>query len=351
MNRFPDLRTVVVRIRKLLLIAIVNATLIIGVLYGFEFAFSPYNELPINGSSDDGSYTWGHLVTNNDLGYRERNFMTPKSPDVYRVMVLGDSLTWGAGLAVEDRCTAITEELLNEAFPDLSVEILNFGTSWGPTVRERDILLELAELVDPDLIVVGFSLNDPQPNEQSYSVEKEKLRRSVVGRIVITASKVMVKTGLPYTGELTRSLLFGAAEMLGLIPTWQVALQRAYEPSSSEWTAFVQALEDIKRTSDERKLAAPIIAVLNQGTYTDEPTDYANPDQNLKQFLGWYRKAETAARDAGFAAYHHEQEIARQLSDLPLSVNRLDGHPSAALNRIYADKLYQQIARQLKQSP
>ena len=47
-----------------------------------------------------GRYTWGHRVSDNSLGFREREFALPKPPGVCRVMVLGDSFTWGAGLAL-----------------------------------------------------------------------------------------------------------------------------------------------------------------------------------------------------------------------------------------------------------
>lgn len=52
------------------------------------------------------------------------------------------------------------------------------------------------------------------------------------------------------------------------------------------------------------------------------------------------------AREVGFVTYHHEAEVARQLPDVPLSVNPVDAHPSAALNRIYGEKLVRVLARE-----
>ena len=34
-------------------------------VFGFEFLFSPYKRLPINGIIEGKRYTWGHLVKNN----------------------------------------------------------------------------------------------------------------------------------------------------------------------------------------------------------------------------------------------------------------------------------------------
>jgi hypothetical protein len=159
----------------------------------------------------------------------------------------------------------------------------------------------------------------------------------------------MRSIGLPHISKLFNQAFYKSAEIFGLIPASNSALQRTYEPSSSEWQEFIQALKDIKNTSVELNLSPPIFAILNQGTYTDKPTDYSNPDEELKQFLKWYHQAEKAAEDIGFNAYNHEYELAHQLKDESLAVNILDGHPSANVNRIYGEKLYRKIAEQIRQ--
>ena len=95
--------------------------------------------------------------------------------------------------------------------------------------------------------------------------------------------------------------------------------------------------------SDEMKLPPPVFAVLNQGTHTDQPTDYNNPDEELKIYLQWYHQAEKAASELGFAAYGHEKEIASQLSNEILAVNVVDVHPSKELNQLYAKELFDLI--------
>ena len=49
--------------------------------------------------------------------------------------------------------------------------------------------------------------------------------------------------------------------------------------------------------------------------------------------------------------YTHEYEIPRQIKNESLWVNRLDGHPSARLNRVYGEKLYQKITEVIKSTP
>ena len=147
--------------------------------------------------------------------------------------------------------------------------------------------------------------------------------------------------GLHYLARLPERALYALAERTGRIPPWQVALQRTYETSSLEWAVFVEALRDIKRISDGMDLPAPIFAVLNHGVHG---SDYSTRPAYLERYLTWYRQAEDAARDAGFMTYNHELDIAREIGDKSLQVHARDPHPSAALNRVYGEKLHLKVA-------
>jgi len=332
-----------------ILTAFVAVALVSAVLFGYEFFFNPYVGMPQNGWIGNELYTWGHLVKNNRYGFRERNFDSPKPAGMYRIMVLGDSLTWGAGLAPEERYTAIAEHLLNKTFDDGKFEILNFGISGGPTIRERDILQKYKDIVDPDLIVVGFCLNDPQPRPQNYSVERENLEKSAKGVFVAQMQAFLRDIGLPYVAERLGQAFYNSAVESGVIPDFVTALQRTYEPLSDEWLDFVQALRDIKNISDELHLPRPIFISLNQGIHS---SDYENPGRGgLVPYLAWYHQAEKAAEDVGFLTYNHEYEIPRQIDNESLWVNKLDGHPSASLHRVYGEKLYRNVIEVIQSTP
>jgi len=336
-------------LRQTFTIILINLAVISIILYGFEFFFDPYDKLPQNGFINGKLYTWGHPVKVNRFGFREKAFSTPKPNNLYRVMVLGDSLTYGAGLRPEERYTKIAEKILNRQFTRFPIEVLNFGVSGGPTLLEAELLKRLKSIVQPDLVVVGFCLNDPQPRSQEYSIEKELLDNKFVTRIVQNISLILKFFKLNYIGTLVKDTYYKTAQGLGLIPAWQEALDRVYNPSSDEWQKFIQALKKIKTISDSLDLAPPVFIVLNQGTYTDRPTDYAHPDPYLKQYLRWYHQAEQAAQEQGFQTYNHETAIAQQLNNEPLSINILDGHPSAHLNRIYGEALARQILKIVSQ--
>jgi len=294
----------------------------------------------INGQN----YTWGKPVFYNKYKFREKDFETPKPVETWRIMVLGDSLTFGAGLSYDERYSYLLQQCLNKKGGQKKVEILNFGVPGASTSRERNILKEYLNVVQPDLILVGFCFNDPQPREMDYSPELESFEKKYLP-LMESIYQFLLRFHLPQTGKLIKRSIYGVAQKMNVIPTWQEALGRAYVESSPEWKEFQTALRDIKQLSDDRGLPAPIFAVMNQGTRAGRPIDYNRPDANLKLFLTWFHQAEKAAADSGLITVQFEKEIARELHGEVLSVNSVDLHPSSRLNRLYAEKLCAVIER------
>ncbi len=276
--------------------------------------------------------TWGHPVVNNRLGFREREFEMPKPAGKFRIMVLGDSLTWGAGLTEDQRYTQLLENRLREECPHVEIEVLNFGRPGAPTTAERDLLDEHIDTVQPDLVVVGFCVNDPQPQTESYAVELERYRRVFdaiewLGRFGLRRTRAFVHTK---TDQFLRNQEF--------VPPWQDALDRVYDPASAEWRAFEKALADIAAMCRVRSLPAPVLVPLLQGS-----GDFNQPNESLANIMRWCRKAADAARRQGFVTVNLEEAFKRE-GYQDRSVNPWDGHPSARCNEIYAEELAARIA-------
>ena len=129
--------------------------------------------------------------------------------------------------------------------------------------------------------------------------------------------------------------------MCGAYPDWVTAIDRTYDPNSTQWRTFVRSLgENQADLSDDSGLPAPIFASLNHGVYLRRPTNYARPDPLVSTFLRWHRQGEIAAGTLGYVVMNFHQEIADRLQGRSLVVNPLDNHPSPALNQLYADTLY-----------
>lgn len=282
--------------------------------------------------NDGITMTWGKPIHSNRFSFREREFAVPKPRGVFRVMVLGDSLTWGAGLSENERYTALTEKYLATLVAGRRIEVLNFGVIGGPTTEEREVLRRHVHDVDPDLIVVGFCVNDTQPRRQDYAVEIESYRPLFRG--IETISRV----GLTRTAAVLDEKIARLLVLTGRVPDWPEALDRTYARDSREWQAFTEALTDIRRVSDTRQLPSPIFIPLLYGN-----GDYAKPDRLLSMMLKWTRQAAQAANAAGFRVVSLEDDFKQQGNRIRW-VNPWDGHPSRECQVTYARRLAAAIA-------
>jgi len=104
------------------------------------------------------AYYWhGKLHVFNQYDMRRTEPFTPKHPDVARIMVLGDSLTYGKGVDVNDTYSAVMVRMLSQ---DFRVEVLNLGVNGYQSEQIFQQMLMFAPELQPDVIVYGVCLND-----------------------------------------------------------------------------------------------------------------------------------------------------------------------------------------------
>jgi hypothetical protein len=91
----------------------------------------------------------------NSLGFREHEFDSGKAPGVYRIAVVGDSFTYGNGLATERRFSNVIQREL----PD-TVQVLNFGVPGDNTPEHAALLEHLILSLEPNFVLVQWFVND-----------------------------------------------------------------------------------------------------------------------------------------------------------------------------------------------
>ncbi len=115
----------------------------------------------------------GVPVAINSLGLRGDEVSVPKPPRTIRIVAVGDSITFGYGIPVEDTYAKILERCLNQGvFGGARYEVLNGGTLGGSLSDYLHFLNEKAELVHPDVVLIGLSLNDILVYSESGSVSE-----------------------------------------------------------------------------------------------------------------------------------------------------------------------------------
>lgn len=328
------------------LTALVTLTFLTGLflVYAVEFGLwwtDPRRGLPFDGDKNGIYYTWGHPWTVqhriiwNGWHFRTRRFDVPKPKGLRRVMVVGDSLTFGVGLGVAERYTELLEGRLNERTEGHRWEVVNLGLMGAPTVFERDVVVGFGPMVDPDRIVVGFCNNDVDPAKK-YPTEEHRRFEERHGPWITAVEKTMSAVALPRLATRFRRAASRWGELSGRFPDYREQLRRAYAADAPTWKDFTGALADIKEFCDKRRLPPPIFAVL-VSPHSSEEFRRPNADQAFLAELN--DQAARAAAGLGFVVVRFEPAVAALPPDQALNVNPADGHPGAVLNRLFADGL------------
>lgn len=102
----------------------------------------------------------------NALGFRDpRDYSREKPAGTFRILVFGDSVTFGHGTRSETTYPYLLEQRLRSWRPDVNWEVWNLGVPGYNTGQELAYLNELGPKYDPDLAIIGFFPNDFTNNE------------------------------------------------------------------------------------------------------------------------------------------------------------------------------------------
>ena len=95
------------------------------------------------------------------VGFRRSEPFASKEPNVFRIMVVGDSLTYGYGIPQESTFTALLNKWLSQ---DYRIEVLNLGVSGYQSEDVLHIIQKWLPQVQPNLVIYAVCLNDFLPS-------------------------------------------------------------------------------------------------------------------------------------------------------------------------------------------
>jgi len=122
----------------------------------------------------------GDISINSD-GFRGPEYSITKPANTFRIIMLGDSETFSYMLAWRDTLPMQLENLLNQHPGLLRYEVMNFGVEGYGTFQELEMLKTKGLKYNPDLIILNYVLNDPEPGEY-YFKETFFMRHSALVR-------------------------------------------------------------------------------------------------------------------------------------------------------------------------
>lgn len=292
--------------------------------------------------------TFGHPYTSNNLGFRERNFSFKKPTDTFRILVFGDSLTFGVGLAEKQRYTNLLEEMLSLQFPGRKFEVLNFGVPGFATDQERDLMEAILKKVEGDLVVVGFCCDDIKMTTQSFlkhfvmRVQESGQTFEMLLNLDIfknprrTFEKIPVeplKEFQPESHWYQKTKLYKALD-----EHTNLFLDNAL-PTPAQWDYVLNEFMAMMDLTKQYQLPPPVVVLLNLGFVDPNKNDFNHPSGNLAQFIRKLEFVDGQLAPLGFTIVD-TLPLFQKYSHRAMAISEWEWHPNYLANYLYAQSIF-----------
>lgn len=139
----------------------------------------------------DDAHTFRGVISN-PQGLREDHVVAvPKPAGELRILFLGDSCTFGTGLALEQGFVQRTEDLLRGRFPDRRIECVNAGVPGYTLFQGWRVLERRGPDLEPDLVVSAFGWNDASQWDERSDLEHYADARAARPPGILAASRFL----------------------------------------------------------------------------------------------------------------------------------------------------------------
>ena len=280
----------------------------------------------ITSTADNKSYfaqRWRQRsVSLNTWGFRERQFELIKPDHIYRIAVIGDSFTFGQGIAEKDRFTNLLEASLNQRTYGFRYEVLNFGKCGAETIDHLVILKDIVLKARPDFVLLQWYVNDFEGHDKTAQPKCIPLvPSSTVHRILYRSSALYYLASREWNSIQKTFGLSGSYE--------NYMLQRFGDPQSPESRQHLQLLKDFVELCKLEQTPVGLVLFPDAGPYleTAYPFDYL-----YDRVFEFSRQEDIVCLDLR-SAFHSRADYTK------LRVNQFDDHPSSLANRLAAELL------------
>ncbi|MBL7662506.1 hypothetical protein JNK13_07115 [bacterium] len=248
--------------------------------------------------------------------------VTPEKPaGTYRIIVVGDSFTYGDKVQFDDTFPKRLERLLNLNQNQQKVEVINWGVPGFATYQEVPLVKRAMEKYHADLVILQVTLNDTQLVPYHPKHEFARLKN---GKIVFD-SKLLEHWALAHL-LLERYYAYQFSKE-------HVAFHFRMLEAKENWNMFSNAVGNIKKYSDEFKTRVLVVLL----PMFNSPLDGSYPFIPLHQKF----KAEFEKNHLSFVDFF---ENYRNIPSIRLEVEPgIDGHPNEIAHRISAEAIYRYL--------
>ncbi|MHB8068470.1 MAG: GDSL-type esterase/lipase family protein [Desulfobaccales bacterium] len=252
----------------------------------------------------------------------------PKGPNEYRIAFIGDSVTFGVGVATKDTYPEVVQNDLNRLQDRYRVKAFNFAMS-SYSVKEMVATLKYrVPEVDPDLVVMGIIIND----------------------FYLDRTPGVDKWGYNTFG--------GPSQMVNKYPTIKLILRNLH---------LSYVIRDVMARSMEKKQAEVQLMQGKMPEWIDSSYRYVSDFKQIATAHGYQYLVltiPTLGQDGSqfryilnnfkrdHLAYFDVSPLSMEFSEKQFRASRYDFHPSASVHRQISDKLSGYILKKyLSQAP
>ncbi len=260
----------------------------------------------------------------NSLGFREKEPLPKKPQGTYRIVVIGDSFTFGQGIPEQDRFSNLIQKNLKSV--NREFEVLNFGWVGVDTVRETGFLTKVLKSYEPDYILLQWFVNDVMDDEHLQTIPS---------RWALSPSRTLHRylnyhSGLYY---LMNEQVHAIQMNFGLAKQYDEYYRRTWKNANSEDSLkYKNALKEFIDKSHEANVPVGIVLFPKLLPNLGEGYPYQYVHDLVLQVCE--EKAVTCLDLLdSLSTYSRPDTYTR------LHVNRFDTHPSAMVNQVAADQI------------
>lgn len=259
----------------------------------------------------------GHRILVNSFGIRDRYFSKDKPTSVFRIIVLGDSITMGPGVDSDQTYPKQLEFLLNSQSQGHKFEVMNFGV-WGyNTVQEVDFFEAKGLDFSPDLVLLGFFPNDAA---RTHSLEKQY--RTFLHKFMDVSH--FIRFLKPRFAALGRRLNLP-------LKTYVTSLIDDYRNNSPTWNECQVALRRLKYLSNQYNFRLVVVMI-------PLPVELNSryPLSQIHQKLALFCQKESTTFWDALPAF-------KNINASSLRVSITDGHFNTKAHRILSKFIYEKL--------
>lgn len=257
----------------------------------------------------------GVPVSINSHGWRDQEYALEKPSNVIRIMMLGDSVTFGWGAPPEGVTSNILEKRLNQDSDKLQYQVLNTGIGNSNTAMQVAYFLHTGYRFKPDIVILNYFINDAEPTPtRKKNVLIENLYSAVylAGRI-----------------DIVKRMYLGHSD-------WKTYYQNLYRPQEPGWLATQEALTRLADFCKQNGIAL----LLAHYPELHELAPY--PFQNVQHLL-----LEEAQKDG--IPFVDLLPSVKDEDPSSLWVTPTDAHPNGKAGERFAEALYKALQQNFPQ--